>query len=111
LLGDAVILPAEMTGGQGVCALGPVSLDDKSAQGPGRILFRPEHLLLIAADASQGIPAMVTSIEYTGHECTAALRIDRHADPILVRCSPTHLPVIGDHVRVAAPAVAHVLSR
>jgi iron(III) transport system ATP-binding protein len=111
MLGDAVILPAEMTGGHATCALGAVPVDDRSAHGPGHILFRPEQLRLSAGDSSEGVPATVASVEYTGHACTALVRINHHANAITVRCSPEHPPVIGDQVRVTAPAMAHVLFR
>ncbi len=109
LLGDAVIVPATLTGGRAECIFGSVPVDDNLVLGPGRILLRPEQLQLAAQGDAQGVAARVETVEYTGHHCTAKLRLDRLADAIAVRCPAETLPMVGVQVRVTASAIAHVL--
>lgn len=43
-LGEAVLLPARLSGGVADCVLGQVAVDDLGYEGSGRIILRPEQL-------------------------------------------------------------------
>jgi iron(III) transport system ATP-binding protein len=109
LLGDAVIVPATLAAGRAQCIFGSVPVDDERVQGPAKILLRPEQLQLAAQSDAQGAAARVEAVEYTGHLCTAKLRLDHLVDAVAVRCSAEDLPAVGVQVRVYASAIAHVL--
>ncbi|MGO4264128.1 hypothetical protein AB4Y92_26525, partial [Lysobacter sp. TAB13] len=45
-LGDAILLQAELADGAARCALGQISIADRTRRGPATILLRPEQLRL-----------------------------------------------------------------
>ena len=50
-LGDALVLPAELRGGRARCAIGEISIDDPHAVGQGRVMLRPEQLVISPSPA------------------------------------------------------------
>ncbi|MBH9665260.1 ABC transporter ATP-binding protein, partial [Burkholderia multivorans] len=50
-LGDALVLPAELRGGRARCAIGEISTDDPHAVGQGRVMLRPEQLVISPSPA------------------------------------------------------------
>ena len=82
-LGDAVIVPARLSGGHAVCALGTIGLDAPGAEGldtarQGRIMLRPEQISLLPIDAASHpadqVSAVVAGVEFGGASCTCTLR-------------------------------------
>ncbi len=45
-LGDALVLPAELHGGRAQCAIGALLTDNDDATGQGRVMLRPEQLMI-----------------------------------------------------------------
>lgn len=48
-LGDALVLPAELRGGRARCAIGELLTDNPQAVGQGRVMLRPEQLVISPA--------------------------------------------------------------
>ena len=103
-VGEAVLLPASVSGGLASCALGslPVRAD---SDGPARILLRPEQILLGAA----GVEARVREVSYFGHDAAVRLSLVDGGTEVLARVAGHALPAPGDTVRlsVAGDAVAY----
>jgi iron(III) transport system ATP-binding protein len=103
-VGEAVLLPASVSGGLASCALG--SLPVRPADdGPARILLRPEQILL----GSSGVEATVREVSYFGHDAAVRLSLLDDDTEVLARVAGHALPAPGDLVRltVAGEALAY----
>jgi iron(III) transport system ATP-binding protein len=66
-LGEAVLLPARLSGGMADCILGRIAVDD-SYEGRGRIMLRPEQLQIDRLDPidSEGAQWQVIQVDFEG---------------------------------------------
>lgn len=72
--------------GEGVTAqspLGPLMLQ-QTARGPVQVSLRPEHLELLPADATKGIPVQIIQREFRGHDTLYQVSLAESPRPILV---------------------------
>ncbi|QIR21903.1 ABC transporter ATP-binding protein [Enterobacter sp. SES19] len=83
-LGDAVILPAQLTAGYAVCALGEVPTDNAQATGQGRVMLRPEQLSVTAC-ASHESPISILDVDFTGHLSTLTLGLAGQQQPVILK--------------------------
>ncbi|MDN8705039.1 hypothetical protein Q0N28_14650, partial [Staphylococcus aureus] len=79
-LGDALILPAQLTAGYALCALGKVLTDNPLATGQGRVMLRPEQLSVTAC-ASHESPISILDVDFTGHLSTLTLGLTGQPQP------------------------------
>jgi iron(III) transport system ATP-binding protein len=108
-VGDAVILAAVVTAGHAQCELGAVPIDDPGYTGDGRILLRPEQIVLGEATSS-GTVGKVTAVHFYGHEALATIELPT-GQPIAARMPGIHAPAEGDAVAVGIDGVAHLFAR
>lgn len=80
-LGDALILPAQLTAGYALCALGKVPTDNPLATGQGRVMLRPEQLSVTAC-ASHESPISILDVDFTGHLSTLTLGLTGQPQPV-----------------------------
>ncbi|EHF8250618.1 ABC transporter ATP-binding protein [Enterobacter roggenkampii] len=80
-LGDALILPAQLTAGYALCALGKVLTDNPLATGQGRVMLRPEQLSVTAC-ASHESPISILDVDFTGHLSTLTLGLTGQPQPV-----------------------------
>ena len=80
-LGEAVLVPAEVTDGAAACILGDIPLLNTIADGPGTLLLRPEQIAVVPA--GEGVLGVVLDSDYFGHDTTATVRI--HGTETVVR--------------------------
>jgi iron(III) transport system ATP-binding protein len=92
-VGEAVLLPGAVAGGTASCALGRVPVPD-AADGPARILLRPEQLV-IGAD---GVPARVLDVAYFGHDAAVRLTLETGGTEVLARVPGHARPAPGEVV-------------
>ncbi len=92
-VGEANLLPATSAAGSAATVLGPVPVET-SLFGHSRVLVRPEHIRV-----SPGGDAMVTSVDFYGHDCSYAVR----AGGCVVRVRAAGAPEVhvGDQVSLA----------
>jgi len=83
-LGDAVILPARLSNGRALCALGEVRTDNAHAAGQGRIMMRPEQLSVTAC-TQQDSPVSIIDVDFTGHLSTLTLALVGQEEPIALK--------------------------
>ena len=129
-LGEAIVLPAQLTGGWADCALGRVEVHDAQRSGAARIMLRPEQLQVtqvapeVAAqattltacygavvDADFGGPVSVLSVRLVRGSNLAAMLPDDEAarnTPLQVRSQGIHAPPVGATVRITVTGQAHV---
>lgn len=115
-LGDAIILPARLAGGQAACALGRAAVD-AHADGPATIMLRPEQVSLhpvapaevrAGADASF---AEILDIDFGGAVCLCTVRLLTGPAPdsrMLVRVPSSGALAAGGLVRLSLEGQAHV---
>ena len=114
-LGEAVVLPAQLSPGWAECALGRVSTNDLLRSGAGQIMLRPEQLQLTEAAAGtepgfcQGV---VLEADFCGpvSELTVRLLAHEGSAPLLVRSPGLYAPAVGTTVSIAVQGQAHVFA-
>ncbi len=124
-LGDALVLPARISGGFADSALGRVPLDSTERRDVARIMLRPEQVALERAtreEAAAAVPGVlygeVTESEFAGATCSVAVRLLNSPDlpdaaaigstPLMLRRAGIDAPAAGDIVRVRVVGTAHV---
>ncbi len=106
-LGDALILPAQLTAGYALCALGKVLTDNPLATGQGRVMLRPEQLSVTAC-ASHESPISILDVDFTGHLSTLTLGLTGQPQPVTLKTvsQPGWTP--GTAVRIDIAGTARV---
>jgi iron(III) transport system ATP-binding protein len=75
-VGDAVLLPATVSGATAHTALGRIPVvDPPTATGRVTVLIRPEHLRVANQPTAAGVPATVTGHDFHGHDALLGLRL------------------------------------
>ena len=112
-LGEANLLPARLESDRAHTQLGALTLRcprDGAAPCEGVVVLRPEALRLAAPNGSQP-NALVTAVEYYGHDARVELVCD-HADgefTLVARTSGIEAPEVGARVVCTACSAAHAL--
>ncbi|BCH07347.1 Fe(3+) ions import ATP-binding protein FbpC [Mesorhizobium sp. 131-3-5] len=123
-LGDAIILPASISGGFANSPLGRIAVDTNDSRDVARIMLRPEQIGLkrTSREGMSGTPDMlfgeVTESEFAGSTCTIAVRLLNNFDPpdaaaigntpLILRKSGMDAPAVGEIVRLTVSGKAHV---
>jgi len=107
-VGDAVVLDAVATAHGVDSPLGPLVLHDSRARGAGRVVVRPEQVVLVGSDAEAAIVGTVVGTAFYGHDAVVRLSVavPGGSVPVSARCQgvPAGLEVgasVG--VRVVGP--------
>lgn len=106
-LGDALILPAQLTAGYALCALGKVPTDNPLATGQGRVMLRPEQLSVTAC-ASHESPISILDVDFTGHLSTLTLGLTGQPQPVTLKTVSQHGWNPGTAVRIDIAGTARV---
>lgn len=109
-LGDALVLPAELRGGRARCAIGEISTDDPHAVGQGRVMLRPEQLV-ISPSPADGQPLTVRDVDFSGHLSTLTLAMPGEGEPLIVKTVSRQLWRPGAAVRIEVVGEARVFAR
>ena len=109
-LGDALVLPAELRGGRARCAIGEISIDDPHAVGQGRVMLRPEQLV-ISPSPADGQPLTVRDVDFSGHLSTLTLAMPGQGEPLIVKTVSRQLWRPGAAVRIEVVGEARVFAR
>ncbi|EML2680040.1 TPA: ABC transporter ATP-binding protein [Klebsiella michiganensis] len=109
-LGDALVLPAELRGGRARCAIGEISIDDPHAVGQGRVMLRPEQLV-ISPSPADGQPLTVRDVDFSGHLSTLTLAMPGQGEPLIVKTVSRQLWRPGAAVRIEVVGKARVFAR
>ena len=109
-LGDALVLPAELRGGRARCAIGEVLTDNPQAVGQGRVMLRPEQLVISPCRADD--PQLtVRDVDFSGHLSTLTLTLPGQREPLLVKTVSRQLWRPGAAVRIEVVGEARVFAR
>jgi iron(III) transport system ATP-binding protein len=113
-LGDANILPARLAGDTADTRLGPLRLRSPLAGSrprDGVVVLRPEELRLAPANGSGPANAIVTAVEYFGHDARVKLTCDHPTGEfaLIARTTGIEAPRVGERVVCQAGTSAHAL--
>ncbi|OAH12338.1 TOBE domain-containing protein [Streptomyces jeddahensis] len=101
-VGEAVWLPAEMTGDRARTPLGPVPVVTTGSRPPAtaaRVLLRPEQIEVVSPTAPAAVTATVVRRDFQGHDALLALRLT-DGTPVVARIfDPASVPhAVGGEV-------------
>jgi iron(III) transport system ATP-binding protein len=107
-VGDAVLLPAILDGGEARTALGPLPVAGPPGTGHATVLVRPEQVRIVPTRAAGTVAATVLRQDFHGHDAVLALRLaDGTRVSARVLDSADLVPVGADvGLRVEGPARA-----
>jgi iron(III) transport system ATP-binding protein len=103
-VGESVVLEADVRGGRAHSLLGELPLDGAAADGPARVLLRPEQLRL-GAPAGSAPRARVRSVDFYGHDSRVWLDLPGGAT-VIARLEGADLPVVGQDVAITVVGAA-----
>ena len=109
-LGDALVLPAELRGGRARSAIGELLTDNPQAVGQGRVMLRPEQLVISPCPAD-GQPLTVRDVDFSGHLSTLTLTMPGRSEPLIVKTVSQPLWRPGAAVRIEVVGEARVFAR
>ncbi|TQN42215.1 iron(III) transport system ATP-binding protein [Blastococcus colisei] len=104
-VGEAVVLDADVHGGTAHCALGAVPCQGAVADGPARVLLRPEQLRLSTPGRAGAVVARVRSVDFYGHDSRVWLALP-DGGTVSARLDGADLPSVGDDVAVTVRGTA-----
>ena len=87
-VGQCVELPASVSGGVAVTALGPMPVEavpPDSGVAHGVVVLRPEQLRLLPLTTGEGTTGEVVGGEYFGHDALVRVRIDGNDSPLEIQ--------------------------
>lgn len=107
-VGDAVLLTATIHNGHASCPLGTIPVAAPTADGPARVLIRPEQVAINTGTTS-GIPARVREISYYGHDASVRLDLLPHGPTVTARVTGNNLPTPDTdvHLTLTGQAVTY----
>jgi iron(III) transport system ATP-binding protein len=110
-VGEAVLLPATVDGGQARTALGTVPvLGPTDGAATVTVFLRPEQLRLLPAGAPDGVPATVLRRDFHGHDALFLLSLDSGQQVTARMFDPAGTPfAAGDRIAVQVHGQARVL--
>jgi iron(III) transport system ATP-binding protein len=111
-VGEANILPATLAGGRALCELGDLKADpdgDDVPDGPGRLLLRPEQLLIHLGATADTVAAVVVDCQYHGHDALIDVALgDPGGARLLARVPGTLVVTPGQPVWIEVVGPARV---
>lgn len=92
-VGEAVVVPAVVTGGIAMTAVGRLNLlrGARGATGPGHVVIRPEQVRMVRA--GRGTLARVVDAVFHGHDASVYLEVQEDGAPVVPLLCRTQGPV------------------
>ncbi len=109
-LGEAIILPAEMTDGHAHCVLGRLPLSDPATSArQGTIMLRPEQITIAGEDGEGVVFGRVVETSFCGSTCDMRIVLRDDESVVLNIEVPSSTEVIaGQEIALRISGTAHV---
>lgn len=107
-LGEAIVLPANLSATHAECVLGRLPLAQPHQQRQGHILLRPEQLQR-CDPAQAACVAHVLDAEFSGSVTMLTVRLDEMPELVTVRHTGLGAPAVGSTIGLRVSGSAHVL--
>jgi iron(III) transport system ATP-binding protein len=119
MLGDAIVIDAELSGGYAISPIGLIPTDHNGADGPRQIMIRPSQLALAGRNDEGAIAlfkGVVVGREFRGDFYVLSISVASEggersdtSTELSIRCSVDDAPMIDDRVGISMRGQAHVL--
>ncbi len=108
-VGEAVLLPGMVSGGQVSCALGTLPLAVAMPSGAAEVMVRPEQIRLFPDPVNGMLRGRVQTVTYYGHDASVTLALGQAERTVSARVSGHMAPKPGEEVGidVEGPAMAY----
>ncbi|MCZ2860054.1 ABC transporter ATP-binding protein [Blastococcus sp. VKM Ac-2987] len=103
-VGESVVLDAEIRDGSAHCVLGALPVTGSVADGPARVLLRPEQLRL-GPPLGAGARARVREVDFYGHDSRVWLALP-DGGTVTARLEGAELPAVGQEVTIEVAGAA-----
>ncbi len=103
MLGDAILLPAQIGEGYVETALGRLPAATRGRKGAGEILLRPEQI-----DITPGDQARVSRVEFAGATSTVSILLGADGHEFAIRQPSETAPEVGAAVSLTVRGSAHL---
>ncbi|MGY1836134.1 ABC transporter ATP-binding protein [Blastococcus sp. SYSU DS0510] len=103
-VGESVVLDAEVRDGSALCVLGDLPVAGAVADGPARVLLRPEQLRL-GPPLGAGARARVREVDFYGHDSRVWLTLP-DGGTVTARLEGAELPAVGQEVSIEVAGAA-----
>lgn len=107
-LGEAIILPAEVSGGYADSAIGMLVVDDQEYRGRGMIMVRPEQIVVARLSKVAQPSGTVNDMSFCGPAFTAKITLNNGGSSFYVNIPSNEALHNGDSVSIAVDGAAHV---
>lgn len=109
-LGDALMLPAHLDAGRASCMIGDVMTDNTHTTGRGRVMLRPEQLLITPCPPHES-SVTISDVDFAGHLSTLTLQISGQTEPLILKTVSQPGWMAGVPVRIDVAGKARVFTR
>ncbi|MGF9563850.1 ABC transporter ATP-binding protein [Neorhizobium sp. BT27B] len=109
-LGEAIVLPAEISDGFAECALGRVAVDGGARSGTAEIMVRPEQIeVLPFHEGAEGVAGIASQIDFCGPSYDVTITTEG-PQPFVMRLSLPSRNILGegDRLRLRVAGKVHV---
>jgi iron(III) transport system ATP-binding protein len=109
-LGEAIILPADVSDGYADSKLGRLPVDDHKYRGSAQIMIRPEQIVVEKIGNGNQPSGTISDISFSGPVFTARITLHNGGSSFNVNI-PSHAPFhCGDVVSIAVLGAAHLFN-
>lgn len=108
-LGDALMLPAQLEAGKASCMIGDVMTDNTHITGRGRVMLRPEQLIVTPCPPDES-GATIRDVDFAGHLSTLTLQISGQTEPLILKTVSQPGWMAGVPVRIDVAGKARVFT-
>ncbi|MEL0555006.1 ABC transporter ATP-binding protein [Raoultella lignicola] len=98
-LGDAVILPAALYNGRAQCVIGELRTDNEMARGAGRVMLRPEQLVMTPCQMNES-DIRILDVDFSGQLSILTLAVAQQSETLQLKTVSRAEWIPGCRVRI-----------
>ncbi|WP_416409367.1 ABC transporter ATP-binding protein [Agrobacterium rosae] len=106
-LGEAIVLPAEVSGGYADSALGRLPVDDPLYRGHAQVMIRPEQIVLARTPSSSQPSGTIDEMSFCGPAFAAKITLHNGGSSFYVNIPSNEGLNLGDSVSISVRGAVH----